>query len=394
MSRPAIWFLSFAALAVLIVAAAALAVPEIERDLEDAARRTLAEQGLQDAVSVRADGRDLLVASDEPALAKRAATVLAGVHGARSARIVPPDAGEPLPETELLGPFALRPLSGGGVALYGSVPNTTVRERLLAAARQAFPSADVRDGMAVDSTASADWADDVAAALLRLRTVQNPGLDVTEDGGLVASGQVDTEAARANTIARLAEVVEPRQVRNALAIRTPVPPEPDPAPEPDAPTEAADTPPVAEAAPDSSAAPAPRRPGRVEVQSALSGAEADALAQTLRQRLGTGSATFEAGSTRLTEGSADVLRRAASVLKAHPQFVIELQAHADPSERNAFDLSAARARAAKRVLTEAGVPFEQIEAAAYSDSTPLTRGTSDAERERNRRVVIKLLRRR
>ena len=151
---------------------------------------------------------------------------------------------------------------------------------------------------------------------------------------------------------------------------------------------------MAEAAPDSSAAPAPRRPGRVEVQSVLSGAEADALAQTLRQRLGTGSATFEAGSTRLTEGSADVLRRAASVLKAHPQFVIELQAHADPSERNAFDLSAARARAAKRVLTEAGVPFEQIEAAAYSDSTPLTRGTSDAERERNRRVVIKLLRRR
>ncbi|HIG73348.1 MAG TPA: hypothetical protein EYQ24_01825 [Bacteroidetes bacterium] len=89
MSRPAIWFLSFAALAVLIVAAAALAVPEIERDLEDAARRTLAEQGLQDAVSVRADGRDLLVASDEPALAKRAATVLAGVQDARAEYLTP-----------------------------------------------------------------------------------------------------------------------------------------------------------------------------------------------------------------------------------------------------------------------------------------------------------------
>ncbi|MEM1055955.1 MAG: OmpA family protein [Bacteroidota bacterium] len=397
MPRPAIWLYSLAALAALISVAALVTAPRVQQTLEDRAQNVLTEQGLSDRVTVRADGRDLLVSSDDEALAQRAAELLRTVNGARSAQAVAPVSLGPLPDADLDGPFALRTLDAGGVALYGDVPSDIVRERLLAAARQAFPGVEVRDGLAVDSTAEAPWADDVAAALLRLRTVEEPGLAVAEDGALVASGRVETEATRLNTITRLSEIVDPREVRDALELTVPVAPPADesaeePPDDPASPEAAQATPEETPEAEDPAPPLAPS--GRIEVQvnDGLSGTEE--FARALRQSLGSGSARFEPDSDRLTPGSAEAIRRAAEVLKANPDIVIELQGHADPSERGAFDLSAARARAAKRVLTEAGVPFEQIEAAAYSDSTPIARGSSEEARAQNRRVVFKLLRRR
>lgn len=413
MSRTALSLLALLGLAALTAICAAIYGPRIEQQLTGAAIAQLESYGLDGAVTVRMDGRDAYVTADDPEIAERAAAIVARVRGIREASTVSRTGPAPPLADSLSGPFALRPLSQGGVALYGTVPSDIVRERLMAAALQAFPGVPVRDGLSVDSTADGSWAEDAATAMLQLRLLADPGLSVTPDGAFEITGRVDTDAMRLNTITRMAESVEPREVIDNLAVASvPIdeadsvagdqpevaqadpegPPRTsgDEAPDEEADDESGDETPDEQ--PDDTPAPRPSGPGsRVEVEDGIGDA---GLARALRQRLGSAVVSFETGTDRLTSGSADALRRAASVLKANPNVVIELQGHADPSERNAFDLSARRARAAKRVLTEAGVPFEQIEAAAYADSTPLDRDRSPAAQARNRRVVIKLLRRR
>lgn len=400
MSRTATSLLALLGLAALTALCAAIYAPRVEHQLGEAARLALAEEGLAETVTVQMDGRDALVSADDPAIAKRAALLVGEVYGIRRARATSRVGPAPALTAALNGPFELRPLAEGGVALYGTVPSATVRDRLMAAALRAFPGAPVRDGLAVDSTADGSWAEDAATAMLRLRTVATPGLAVDADGAFRISGRVETEAAKLNTITRLAEIVEPREVRDSLSVAGVPMADADSVPD-ERPRVAAQAEPRPDSArratpparPDSSRQAPARREGRVEVQDGIGDAASRTLAQTLQQRLGAGSVTFEAGSDRLTPGSTDVLRRAAAVLKAHPDVVLELQGHADPSETGAFDLSARRARAAKRILTEAGVPFAQVEAAAYSDSTPLGRDGTPAARAHNRRVVLKLLRR-
>ncbi|MEM6327630.1 MAG: OmpA family protein [Bacteroidota bacterium] len=395
MPRSAVWLLAVLGLAALTVVCVLVHAPEIERELGEAARRALAEEGLRDVASVRMDGRDAIVSAEDPTVETRAEALVGRVDGIRRVRTAPRTGQAPALEAPLDGLFSLRSVGDGEVALYGPVSSATVRDRLLASARRAFPAQNVLDGLTIDSTADDALADGIARALLRLRTVREPGLGVTADTAFVVSGAVETEAARANTITRMAEIVEPRDVLDRLTVsgdsalavaEDTTSAAPASVPPPDTPSPGDDE--SDEAAP-------PDAPARLGSPIGVEDNGIDpALARRLRDALGGGIAAFEPGTDRLTPGSADALRRAAPVLLATPGVIIELQGHADPSESGAFDLSARRARAAKRVLTEAGVPFRQIEAAAYSASTPVDRSGTPEAQALNRRVVLKLLRRR
>ena len=394
MPRPALWLLSLLAFLVLCVICVSRHASAIEADVEARTRAVLSASEYRGAAELAFSGRDVTVRAEDPALAERVAERVRGIEGVRTATVAGPLA--PLPDVALDGPFALTPLASGALALRGAVPDSATRDRLMGAAQMAFPDRRIRDGLTLDSTAPGDWAGDVASALSRLKTVQNPGLSVDASGALVLTGTVDGEGSRRNVESRVTSVVSPRAVDNRLALAGTAPaPEaqPDvasgetPGTETDATPEPAAERPAPEAAPS----------GQVEVQNALSqDADAQALERVLRQRLGRGAVTFEAGTDRLTPGSAEVLRRAADALKAQPGIAIELQAHTDsegptrPNQR----LSEARARAAKRVLVDAGVTPDQLLAAGYGESTPIASNSTEAGRAQNRRVVFKLLRRR
>lgn len=401
MSRPVKWSLSLLGLAVLCVACVAALAPSIEASLARQAHEALESGGLADAVTVTVDGRDALIASEDSSAAERARQLLLGIDGMRVVDIAAPEAS--LPDVALEGPFALTPLADGGLALRGTVPDAETRDALLAAAREAFGNG-VRDGLEIDSTASGDWAPAAAAAMSRLQAVTAPGLSVGADGTFTITGTVDGEGARRTIENRMASVVGERVIQNDLALVGSADDTSDATAEADstaAPPEASGDETDAASGADSTATAAPPAPtgtaGRVGVENALpaSNADAAALERALRQRLGTGAVTFEAGSDRLTSGSREVLARAAEALKQYPDVAVEVQAHTDGqgSSSSNVDLSAARARAAKRALVDAGVSASQLFAAAYGESTPIASNDTEAGRAQNRRVVLKLIRR-
>ncbi|MEL6616167.1 MAG: OmpA family protein [Bacteroidota bacterium] len=399
MSRPVKWLLSLLGLLVLCVACVAALAPSIEASLARQAQEALTNAGLADAATLTVDGRDVLISADDPEIAEQARALLAGLDGLRVVDIAAPEA--PLPEVALEGPFALMPLADGGLALRGQVPDEATRDALLAAARDAFGD-EVRDGLEIDSTASGDWAEAAAAALPRLQGVTAPGLAIDADGDFVISGTVDDEGRRRNVETRMAEVIAPRTVRNDLALvgsaddtsGTVAAADSAATPEASGDTDEADAPADA----DSTATPAPAASGstagRVAVENALSGnADAAALERALRQRLGSSIVTFEPGTDRLSPGSREVLARAAAAFKQYPDVAVELQAHTDSqgSASSNFQLSAARARAAKRALVDAGVSGSQLFAAAYGQSTPIASNDTEAGRAQNRRIAFKLI---
>ena len=387
MSRSVIWLLALLSLALLCTLCATITMPRIQEELFSEARERFMNAGLADDVTLHIDGRTAYISAANDSLEARAAEIVSGIYGVRSVEL-------PRAEAAVMREaFALRVQDDGSIALFGTVPDASTRERLLAAARQSFPDAEIRDGLAVDSQTVADWTDDVAAVLPSLRALRSPGLAVTGDGALAVSGSVDAAGADESVIRQIREAVAPREVTGDIALATPGAPDPAPT-TPEEPT--GSEPATRETRSREPVPPPARSADRMEIQTALpSDPRAQALARDLRQRL-VGTATFRRGTDRLTPGSAEVLRRIAPSLIAYPSVIIELQAHSDPGEGSRSttqSLSEARARAAKRVLTEAGVPFEQIRAAGYGFHQPLSRVQTEEARARNRRVVIKLLRR-
>ncbi len=87
----------------------------------------------------------------------------------------------------------------------------------------------------------------------------------------------------------------------------------------------------------------------------------------------------------------EALARAAAILQAHPELTkIRVIGHSDdtgPAELN-LTLSRSRARNVATYLTEHGVPAEKVEVRGVGSAQPVSSGTDDAARAKNRRVEI------
>lgn len=97
---------------------------------------------------------------------------------------------------------------------------------------------------------------------------------------------------------------------------------------------------------------------------------------------------FETGKATLLPDSHTTLDDLAQWMQENPAVEIRLEGHTDrlgDSQKN-LELSLDRVVAVKRYLTGKGIAPERIQTKGYGDTRPVTRGTSEAERQKNRRV--------
>ncbi len=109
---------------------------------------------------------------------------------------------------------------------------------------------------------------------------------------------------------------------------------------------------------------------------------------------------FKSGSSEIERESQDkVIKIGRDILGKIPNNHIRIEGHTDnvpiksPRFPSNWELSAARATNVVRILVEqAGINPSLISAVGYGEFTPLVPNTSDANREKNRRVDIVILR--
>lgn len=102
---------------------------------------------------------------------------------------------------------------------------------------------------------------------------------------------------------------------------------------------------------------------------------------------------FGSGQSDIQDAGQSVIRRLASLLRGMPG-TISVEGHTDSVPINTerfpsnWELSAARAAAVVRALTESGLPPQRLRAIGYGDSRPIARGNDEASRAQNRRVTL------
>jgi chemotaxis protein MotB len=110
---------------------------------------------------------------------------------------------------------------------------------------------------------------------------------------------------------------------------------------------------------------------------------------------------FDSGEADLKPDGAEVLRKVAAILAAHPTLRIHVIGHTDDvpiraAARKRFpsnwELSTARATSAVRFLTEqAGVDPRRLGAVGYGEFRPVASNSTAEGRARNRRIAITIL---
>jgi len=86
------------------------------------------------------------------------------------------------------------------------------------------------------------------------------------------------------------------------------------------------------------------------------------------------------------------INRVADVLKQYPETVIRTEGHTDSvgAEEYNMDLSFRRANAVYALLTQQGIAGNRIEVVGFGESTPVATNTTEAGRQMNRRVELKI----
>lgn len=105
-----------------------------------------------------------------------------------------------------------------------------------------------------------------------------------------------------------------------------------------------------------------------------------------------GDVTFDTNSTVVRPGLLSEINRVAGVLTQYPKTLVRVEGHTDSrgtSEYN-MDLSIRRANAVKNLLVQRGVADSRIEAVGYGETLPVATNDTEAGRQRNRRVEIKI----
>lgn len=102
---------------------------------------------------------------------------------------------------------------------------------------------------------------------------------------------------------------------------------------------------------------------------------------------------FEGRSEKISSTSAGALKKVVSGLKKHPSTRLAIMVHTDDQGTTAenLDLSARQATAISDYLTNQGVARNRLEIEGYGESLPVVQNISEADRERNRRVELRVL---
>jgi outer membrane protein OmpA-like peptidoglycan-associated protein len=115
--------------------------------------------------------------------------------------------------------------------------------------------------------------------------------------------------------------------------------------------------------------------------------EGNLLAVTLK-----GDVTFDHNSAIVRPGLYSEIDRIANIMMQYPDTLIRVEGHTDStgSEQYNLDLAARRAGAVKTLIVQKGVSSTRIETVTYGESRPIATNETEAGRQMNRRVEIKI----
>jgi OmpA-OmpF porin, OOP family len=106
---------------------------------------------------------------------------------------------------------------------------------------------------------------------------------------------------------------------------------------------------------------------------------------------------FSEGSTRLAADQRVALDEVLTLFRNLPTnpstnrpLVVEIQGHADPSEKGVRWLAERRAEVVREALMKLGVPKEKLSVKAYAAERPLAASDSREHRQLNRRVSFQI----
>lgn len=102
---------------------------------------------------------------------------------------------------------------------------------------------------------------------------------------------------------------------------------------------------------------------------------------------------FAVNSSSLLAGSYDELNRVANVLKQYPETNIQIAGHTDSSGSEDYNqrLSERRAESVKNALVGTGVNPSRLTTVGYGESKPIASNNTEAGRQQNRRVEIRII---
>ena len=105
-----------------------------------------------------------------------------------------------------------------------------------------------------------------------------------------------------------------------------------------------------------------------------------------------GDVTFDTNSTVVKPGLYTEIDRVAGVLTRYPETLIRVEGHTDSvgSEEYNMDLSFRRANSVRDLLVQRGVNISRIQTVGFGETMPVATNATEAGRQLNRRVEIKV----
>ncbi|MBY0427553.1 MAG: OmpA family protein, partial [Cytophagales bacterium] len=102
---------------------------------------------------------------------------------------------------------------------------------------------------------------------------------------------------------------------------------------------------------------------------------------------------FEYNSPELYEDSFEELVRVIGLMREYPNMVVEIDAHTDDVGNDQFNqkLSEKRASYVANFITQKDIPHERLLTKGFGESVPLVPNDSDANRMRNRRLELRVI---
>jgi OOP family OmpA-OmpF porin len=122
------------------------------------------------------------------------------------------------------------------------------------------------------------------------------------------------------------------------------------------------------------------------------GDRVDAIGCSFKEEIKLPGVVFETNKAELLPESIPVLEGAIATLKRYPDIKIEVAGHTDSRGSDAYnlDLSARRAATVLKYLQDGGVA-NSMASRGYGERQPVAGNTTDADRQQNRRVVLRVL---
>jgi outer membrane protein OmpA-like peptidoglycan-associated protein len=101
---------------------------------------------------------------------------------------------------------------------------------------------------------------------------------------------------------------------------------------------------------------------------------------------------FETDSTTLRPAATEQLQNVANIMKAYPDVKVKIGGYTDNTGDSAANLklSQGRATAAMNQIASLGIDRSRLEAEGFGDAHPIADNNTEAGRQRNRRVDIRV----